>query len=106
MRVLIGASVTVVSLLIGVSLAGASSPWLPEKGHTDLSVGVIYEEFDQFWRGGQRRAFPPGKFKQVSTVVSVEHGLFEDISLDLTVGYVRAYGDPRTNDGLMVLAIT
>jgi hypothetical protein len=101
MRSFISVSVTAIGVLFWVSAAGASSPWLQEEGHLEASSGVIYESFDEFYRGSVRTDFPLGEFQQVTAVLSFEYGLLDNVNMDLSLGYVRAFGGVMTNDGLM-----
>lgn len=101
MRSSVAISLNAIGLLAWVSVASASSPWLQQRGHLEASSGVIYESFDEFYRGTKRQDFPPGKFQQVTAAMFFDYGLLDDISLDLSLGYVRAFGSVPVNDGLM-----
>lgn len=95
------AAVAALLLLVAAPPARATSPWLPEPGRLDASTVTVYEVFDEFYMAGKKTDFPPGDFEQITQAFSFEYGLFEDVSLDFTTGYVRVFGDLPTNDGLM-----
>ncbi len=92
-------------VLAGPSLA--ASPWLPEAGSFEVTPIVIYETFDEFYRGNDRTDFPFQTFDQLTTLMSFDYAVLDGIALDLTLGYVRAWGGTNpaavkleTNDGL------
>ena len=99
MRHSMGVRIALVLLLLSSS-ASAERVWLPTKGHLDVSPLVVYESFDSFYRGKREAPYPPGKYQQITTLVAMEYGLLDNLSMDLTLGYVRAFGDPIVNDGL------
>lgn len=86
--------------LLGASPVGAASPWLPEPGRLEVGSSVLYERFDRFFLGTREVGFPPGDFEQVTALASAEYGVFDHLSLDLSVGYVHAFGDIPDNGGL------
>ena len=100
MRCGIGLWTSLVILLALASPARADRTWLPEKGQLNVSPIFVYETFDEFYMNETRTDYPPGRYKQITALVAVEYGLLDGISLDLTMGYVRAFGDPVVNDGL------
>lgn len=66
--------------------AFANSAWLPPLGTTELSTFFLYETFDSFVADGTEGAM--GESAAImSAGVSAQHGLCEDLALDLWVGY-------------------
>lgn len=90
----------VAALLCLALPASANSPWPLEKGALDLTPFVIYETFDEFYKAEARTDFPPGRYKQIVAGISLEYGVFDDLTVDLTLAYVRGFGDVPVNDGL------
>jgi len=88
------------ALVLGAGPAVAASPWLPEEGRLEFSTVTVYETFDEFRMGGKKTDFGMD-FEQITQAFSLQYGLFEDVALDFTTGYVRVFGDLPTNDGLM-----
>jgi hypothetical protein len=89
-----------ITLLLAASQAQADRVWLAGRGELFVSPLVVYETFDEFYKGTDKTPYPPGRYQQITALVAVEYGLMEKVALDLAIGYVRAFGDPIVNDGL------
>ena len=100
-------SLTLIFLLTFAGPSFGASPWIAEAGSFDATPIIIYETFDEFYKGGERKDFPFEYFNQITTVMSFDYSVFDGIALDMTIGYVRAWGGTNpmavrleTNDGL------
>lgn len=100
MRVTNAARIVLLALLLLPSSARAERVWLADKGELLVSPLVVYETFDRFYMGPNEATYPPGRYQQITALVASEYGLLDGVSLDMTIGYVRAFGDPGVNDGL------
>ena len=92
-------------LLAGVILlasvpASGQSAYVPLEGRFTLSGSYVFETFDEFWRGRKKTRLPDD-IHQHTVSVGLEYGLFDDVALDLTLGYTRSsFGSADDIDGL------
>ena len=66
----------------------AVSPWLPQEGALNSSMGVVYQGFDKFYRGTTEASFPAGDLNQFNVDMNVEYGILPQLSMDMTLGWV------------------
>ena len=94
--------VSLSTLCLLASASHAASPWLDEAGSFSVTPILIYESFDEFYKGSDRTAFPFENFEQITSIVSLDYVPMDRVGLDFTFGYVHASGDAglKSNDGL------
>ena len=79
-------------LLTLSSTAYANDPWTPIKGEGSVSLSYIFETFDKFWRGTEKRDLPFGELDQHTGIMKISHGIQDDLALDLSLGYTETFG--------------
>lgn len=83
-KVLIG------SLLLSSSAAvfAEGSPWLLNPGDTSVQLTYVDQEADEFWAGDRKNPTPGnGDVSLTTTFLSINHGLSDDLAVDLRTGY-------------------
>lgn len=64
------------------------SPWLINPGDTNVQITSVQQEADEFWAGDNKNPTPGNGDVTLDTVfVSINHGLTDDLALDLRFGY-------------------
>lgn len=80
--------------------AYGQTAWLPPQGRFSVNPSYTFSTFEKFWLGRTKSRLPDDQ-EQHSFSVSVEYGLFDNVALDLTVGYTRtSFGPEGDTDGL------
>ena len=96
------------ALLTG-ALAARAQPytvWLPKGHEWIVTPGYTFQTFDRAWVGKQNVDLD-GDFDQHTMRLGLEYGLSENLTLDLTSGYVwmhassAMFGGSRSDDGLL-----
>ncbi len=71
-----------------VTAMAEGSPWLINPGDTNVQITSVQQDADEFWAGDNKVATPGnGDVSLDSVFVSINHGLTDDLALDLRVGY-------------------
>lgn len=79
----------VMAVLSYMPLANAgNSAWLPAPGGGSVSLSLIYQNAEEFYRGSEKVPGPlaEGDLTQKTAVVQVKYGLMDSVALDLSVG--------------------
>ena len=86
-------------LLMG-GTARAESPWIAEKGQILVSSVFNFDNFDDFWMADRNVDFSDGPVHQYTESLGVEAGVYDNLSLDLMLGWSWAQSGEYTDDGL------
>ena len=83
-------AISAVMALFGyMPLANAgNSAWLPAPGGGSVSLSLIYQNAEEFYRGSEKVPGPLAEddLTQKTAVVQVKYGLMDSLALDLSVG--------------------
>lgn len=91
-------------LLFGLSVvcatgSWAQSAWLPEPGAFVGTGTVVYQSFDEFWRGEDRNPTPFGNLHQTTLLIGVERSISDNVAFDGTIGYTSTEGTEASGLG-------
>ncbi len=74
-----------------VAVMAEGSPWLINPGDTQVQVTSVEQDADEFWAGDNKNKTPGNGDVSLSTIfVSVNHGISENLALDLRTGYAES----------------
>ena len=77
-------------LLSHGALRAQSTPWLPPEGELVTTPSYTFQTFDRFWFGSDKMDFP--ETDQQTVLATLEYGILDDLTFDVTVGYSRTLG--------------
>jgi hypothetical protein len=87
-------------VLLKGSSAYSQTPWLPPQGQLRVTPSYTFTTFDTFWKGKTKTQLP-ASIQQHTVSFGGDYGLFDDVAVDLTVGYTRTSFSPASDlDGL------
>ena len=82
-------------------LAHSTDPWTPLQGEGSIFLSYIFESFDRFWAGNDKRDLPFGELEQQTGSLGFTYGVTDDLALDLALGYTSTDGrDLGSESGL------
>jgi hypothetical protein len=80
-----------IALVVGLAMpARGMSPWTLARGDVSLTPVFLYETFDRFFMGTEEASGPERGMHQFTFLTTVEYGLLDGLTADLTLGYTRA----------------
>jgi len=85
-------------LLLGSSPAFAGDPWTMPEGEATVFGGVVFETFDEFYRGEDKTDLPFGESDQYTYSIGGSYGITDDLTFDLAIGYVTVDGEAFEHD--------
>jgi hypothetical protein len=91
---------TLAFVLLSSMPAASRTAWVLPQGKFSLNLSYVFETFDEFWMG-RTKAQLPDDIEQHTVAVGLEYGLFDAVTVDLTLGYTRTSFSPADDlDGL------
>jgi len=93
------AIIQLVLILCHINYALAADPWTLPQGQGGVTALYLFETFDTFYRGKERRALPFRELDQHTTSLLFTYGVSDDLTLDVSLGYTETHGDIRGQEG-------